>query len=127
MPSGSSDLGPKIGWIGGFLGASLWLLILAAVLLVHQDLRGGLWGLFLYGVCLVCVFGLRPWKHPQTRLWKLYTATLAPLLVAAAWFYWREYALSFSFSDLLSAAAIVSVLFLPVILHGHKTWDHLHG
>jgi len=127
MTSSSNDLGPKIGWIGGFLGASLWLAILAVIHLVNRDLRGGFLGLFLYLVCLVCIFGLRPWKHPQTRLWKLYTATLAPLLVAAAWFYWREYAPGFSFSDLFSAAAIVSILFLPVILHGHKTWNHLNG
>ena len=127
MPSASSDTGPKIGWIGGFLGASLWLVILAVVHLVNGDLRGGLLGLLLYLVCLVCLFSLRPWKYRHTRLWKLYTATLAPLLVAAGWFFWREYALDFSFSSILSAAALISILFLPVILHGHKTWNHLHG
>jgi hypothetical protein len=127
MPAFRNDLGPKIGWLGGFLGASLWLVILAAVHLVNRDLWGGLLGLFFYLVCLGCIFSLRPWKYPQTPLWKLYTATLAPLLVAAGWFYWREYPLNLSFSGILRAVSLLTVLFLPVILHGRKTWNHLQG
>jgi hypothetical protein len=127
MPSSNSDTGPKIGWIGGFLGASLWLLILSAVRLANQDLRGGLLGLVLYFACLGCIFGLRPWKFPHTRLWKLYTATLAPLLVAAGLFYWREMPLDLSLSGLFSVVSLLTVLFLPVFLHGRKTWAGLQG
>lgn len=127
MQSSSGDTGPKIGWVVGFLGASLWLITLAIVRLVNQDIWGGVLGLLLYLVCLVCIFSLRPWKHPQTRLWKLYTATMAPLLLAAGFFYWRENPIDFSLSGILGVVSLLFVLFLPVLLHGQKTWSNPQG
>ena len=118
--------GPKIGWFGGFLGASLWLIILSIVYLVNQDLWAGLLGLLFYLVCLTCIFFLRPWKYPQARLWKLYIGTMAPLLLAAAFFYWQEYPLDFSLSGMLNIFPILFVLFLPAWLHGKKTWNDFH-
>lgn len=125
MQSSACDMGPKIGWVGGFLGAGLWLLILSIARLVNRDLGGGLLGLLLYLVSLGCIFGLRPWKHPHTRLWKLYTGAMAPLLLAAGLFYWREQPLDFSLSGLLGVLMFLPLLFLPVWLHGRKTWDNL--
>jgi hypothetical protein len=125
MQSSTSDIGPKIGWVGGFLGASLWLIILAVVHLVNHDLWAGFLGLLLYLVCLGCIVSLRPWKHPRTRLWKLYTATITPLLLAAGLFYWREEPLDLSLSAILGVASVLFILFLPVWLHGHKTWSNL--
>jgi hypothetical protein len=124
MQTSTRDSGPKIGWVAGFLGGSLWLLILSIVHLVQQDLWGGLVGLIFYLGCLGGIFGLRPWKYPQTRLWKLYTATMAPLLLAAGFFYWRENLLDLSLSGILGVVSLILILFLPVILHGHKTWNH---
>lgn len=126
MPWYDGESGPKIGWIGGFLGGSLWLLLLSLVRLAQKDLVGGLLGLLMYLVCLGCLFALRPWKYPHTRLWKLYTATMAPLLVAAGLFCWREVPLEISLNGLAQVVSLVFLLFLPVLLHGHKTWEGLH-
>jgi hypothetical protein len=66
-----SRTGEKWGWIGGWLGSYIWILILSVVWLgqgkyVFATLGGG----FIL-VALTLAFLVAPWKHPDVAYWKL--------------------------------------------------------
>ena len=63
--------GEKIGWIGGWLGGFIWLGLLSAVWIVKNEIFNGTLGFVLFIVAIVLIFALAPWKHPNTKYWKL--------------------------------------------------------
>ena len=83
-----SRKGERIGWLGGWLGGFLWLCLLSILWLVQGKLVNGLagMGLFLVALCLIIVLG--PWKHPETRYWKLMLPIYLVFLAAVSLFVW---------------------------------------
>jgi len=63
--------GEQVGWIAGWLGGFLWLLILSVLWLVLGMITDGVLGLVLFAAAVAAIFTLAPWKHPETRYWKL--------------------------------------------------------
>jgi hypothetical protein len=63
--------GEKLGWVGGWVGAFLWVVGLSIFWLVQGRILEGLvlGGVFLLALALVLI--LAPWRHPYTRYWKL--------------------------------------------------------
>ena len=82
--------GEKLGWIGGWSGGFIWVVILSIVMLVQaKAMQGGL-GLALAGLAGILIIVTAPWKHPDTPYWKLMLPVyvmLAGCLVWAAWSY----------------------------------------
>lgn len=83
-----SRSGEKIGWIGGWLGGFIWLLILSVIWLLQGQISWALGGLSLVAAAVACIFGFAPWRHPTTRYWKLllpiYAVLFASVALAAA-------------------------------------------
>lgn len=63
--------GEKIGWIGGWFGSFVWLLVFAVLWLVRGRMVLGMVSLLLFCGSLGCIVRLVPWKYPTTPYWKL--------------------------------------------------------
>jgi hypothetical protein len=80
--------GEKIGWIGGWLGGFVWVIILAGVLLAQGKWTQGVSGLGVAGVAVAAIIWLAPWRHPKTAYWRLMLPLHIMLLVSAVWAIW---------------------------------------
>lgn len=81
--------GEKIGWIGGWLGGFIWLCLLSILWLVQGRIADGLLGLGLFVAAILAVLALTPWKHPETKYWKLMSPIYAVLAASVGLFIWR--------------------------------------
>jgi hypothetical protein len=63
--------GEKIGWIGGWLGGFLWLALLSVVWLFQHKISNGIIGIVVFIVTIIAITASAPWKHPNTKYWKL--------------------------------------------------------
>jgi len=116
--------GEKIGWTGGWLGSFLWLLILGTIWVIQGRTTAGLAGLALFLVGSTLIFLLSPWRHPQTRYWKLILPLSISLITAAALFIrlsggWRMNGL-----NPWQSALFLPLVLLPMLTLGRRTWQH---
>ena len=63
--------GEIIGWIGGWLGGFIWLGLLSVILLFQNRMRDGLIGIVIFAAAIITIIATAPWKHPNTKYWKL--------------------------------------------------------
>jgi hypothetical protein len=111
--------GEKWGWIGGFFGATCWILAVAFILLTQGEILQGLIGLVLYVAAVTVSVRCAPWRNPNTRYWKLMLGSLAtPLgsMVGGIWCFGDQT------SDLLFLLPVVTVL-IPVWQQRHRRWS----
>jgi uncharacterized membrane protein YhaH (DUF805 family) len=81
----STRAGEKAGWSVGWAGGFLWVGILAVVFLVQGNTLAGVGGLVLVAVAAAAIGAFAPWRHPDTRYWRLMLPLYALLGLAAAW------------------------------------------
>ena len=76
--------GEKIGWIGGWTGGFLWVLALAVLWAARGETlaAGGL--VVVFGLALVAIMTLTPWRRPHTPYWKLMLPIYGLLAVSVA-------------------------------------------
>ena len=111
----------KIGWIGGWLGGFIWLCLLSILLLVQGRIANGLLGLGLFAVAVLFILTLTPWKHPETRYWKLMLPIYAVLAASIGLYVWIAGGLDklgVSWWSLLW----LMVLFIPLGNVGTRRW-----
>ena len=63
--------GEKIGWICGWHGGFIWLGVLSVVWLFQNRINDGIIGIAIFIVASIAIITTAPWKHPNTRYWKL--------------------------------------------------------
>lgn len=80
--------GEKAGWIGGWAGGFIWILILAGLFFYRQEFRQGAMGIALTAVAVAAVLYYAPWRHPSTPYWKLMLAPYGLFFIAVAWAAW---------------------------------------
>jgi hypothetical protein len=80
--------GEKAGWIGGWAGSFIWILILAGLFFYRQKFAQGVVGIALTGAAVVAVLYCAPWRHPSTSYWKLMLAPYGLFFIAVAWAVW---------------------------------------
>jgi hypothetical protein len=113
--------GEKIGWIGGWCGAFLWVLVMSIVLLAKGRLSPAVLGMVIVAVAAILVFTLAPWKHPTVRYRNLIAPLYVPLGISIFWCAW-------SFGGLHQAgigpwsAFLILPLLLPLITTGNHRW-----
>jgi hypothetical protein len=64
--------GEKIGWIGGWIGAFIWLLVLAIIWFVRGETQHGAVAMGFFFVAMVVANLIVPWRYPYTKYWKLF-------------------------------------------------------
>jgi hypothetical protein len=115
--------GEKLGWIGGWIGAFLWVAVLSVIFLVQGKTTAGAAGLALAAVAAMLVRFFSPWRHPRTAYWKL---LLPPYAAVAAAIVWA--ALSFGVDALREegmspwSLALVVPMLLPIMTGGRRRW-----
>ena len=113
--------GEKVGWIGGWLAAMLGLPVLSVLWLVLGRLLDGLAGLGLFGLGVLWMFVLAPWKRPETKYWKLMLPMLLFLLCSIVICIWLHGGLgSAGFS--WSSVALLPVIIVPFAIMGGRRW-----
>ncbi len=81
----TSRKGEKAGWIGGWTGGFLWVLLLAGFWAVQGRMAEGFTGLLLAGTAVVVVLSTAPWRHPDQPYWKLMLPVYFLLGICVLW------------------------------------------
>lgn len=76
--------GEKLGWVLGWTGGFLWIQVLSIVWIVQGHFAHGAAGTLLFGSAIVLIRQCAPWKHPDTRYWKLMAPLYGTMLLAVA-------------------------------------------
>jgi hypothetical protein len=115
--------GEKIGWIGGWTGAFLWVAVLAIVFICRGGAAEGAIGLGVALAAGAIVGFFAPWRWPRTPYWKLMLPAYAALAAAIAWTI-HSFGLAAlraeGGSPWLFAAAVP--LLLPLATTGRRRW-----
>lgn len=113
--------GEKVGWIGGWIGASLWMPLLAGGLALKQGPGWvvGLLGLFSLAA-LVATFRLAPWRHPDVPMWRLMLPGYGLLLGGATLLLATHKGLSTR--QVLTLLPTVLPLLMPLLFIGRRRW-----
>lgn len=114
--------GEKVGWIGGWLGGFVWLLLLVGVWLYQQKTTEALVGLLLLVLGVAAVVFLAPWRHPQTRQWKLLLPIYIVLFLAVVWAvraYGGLQAMGLNWWSVFWAMPLL----IPFFTLGQRTWN----
>ena len=118
-----SRTGEKWGWIGGWIGSTLWIFALSIVWLFQGKTFHGVLGVVLFLLAMVLMLSIAPWRLPKTRYWKLMLPLFACLGLSVI----------LALDAFLPGSGWESVpwyswfwilfLVLPVIQIGNRTWE----
>lgn len=75
--------GQRLGWYGGLLGGSLWMVAPVVAGFASGHAWFGSVALVAAVAVVAMVFALAPWRHPAVRFWKLILPIVAVQLVVA--------------------------------------------
>ncbi len=113
--------GEKIGWIGGWSGGFIWLLILSIIWMVKHQMLFGILGLLLVALAEGCIVMLAPWRYPKTPYWKLFLPIYLVLAAAVGLAIWAG---DFSGTGLgWSSLFILMPVLVPFVTAGNRRWD----
>jgi hypothetical protein len=114
--------GEKFGWIGGWLGGFIWVVILSIIFLVQGRAINGVIGLALFCVAVVTILAAAPWRHPDTRYWKLLIPVYVVFFTAIAWMVWSSLDLDSLGLNWWNSFVILPIL-LPFWTAGRRRWS----
>jgi hypothetical protein len=80
--------GEKLGWILGWGGSFLWVLILAVVYLTKGAPPPSLLGFALVATAAVFIYVFAPWRHPTRPYWMLLAPIYSLFFLSIAWASW---------------------------------------
>lgn len=80
--------GEKLGWIGGWAGGFIWVLVLSMLFLYQHKFEQAVLGLILNALALAAIYGFAPWRHPLTPYWKLMLVPYALFFISFLWAAW---------------------------------------
>ncbi|CAG1771136.1 hypothetical protein BAC3_01584 [uncultured bacterium] len=122
----NSRVGEKLGWIGGGLGAILWIGVIAIVLLAESNYDGGVTGIVLVAMGMFAVFYITPWRYPEVKYRMLLIPIYSILLLSIVW----AFVFLFDSQNSQSNPWIIFVLLpmvlgllSPVITIGKRKWS----
>jgi hypothetical protein len=116
--------GEKLGWIGGWIGAFLWVAILSIIFIVQGRPLAGAAGLLIVAAAAALVLLFAPWRHPRTAYWKLLLPAYAAVAASIAWA-----VVGFGVDALREegtspwAFGLVVQMLLPFLNAGGRRWD----
>ncbi len=118
----ASRTGEKIGWIGGWLGAFFWVIILTVIFLVQDKWAEGFLGLLLLGLAAIFIVIFAPWRRSSTPFWKLMTPSYVILFGSLLWAIWAFGGIKNSGLSWWNLLFLLPLL-IPLVGMGAKTWD----
>lgn len=113
--------GEKIGWLVGWTGGFAWLAILSVLWLFQGKTLHAAAGIGSVMIGGMLVLSLAPWKHPETKYWKLMLPLYGVLMGAVAVVIRLEGGIERLGLGGWSLMACLP-LFLPFLTAGGRTW-----
>ncbi|NIS82601.1 MAG: hypothetical protein GTO14_20915 [Anaerolineales bacterium] len=111
----------KRGWILGWFGGFLWVLILAIVRLARGDFLPALVGSALVMAAAAVILASSPWRHPTRHYWRLMLPIYLLLFLSVAWLVWSAGGASELGLNTWSLFLLLPLL-LPLYLAGKRRW-----
>lgn len=116
--------GEKIGWIGGWIRGFIWLGLLSVIWLFQNKISNGIIGIVIFTVAVIAIIATAPWKHSNTKYWKL----MIPIYLL----FFISIALCIYLYDGLESIGLKWTAFLwvipcliPFITTGSRTWNYV--
>jgi len=113
--------GEKIGWTGGWIGGFIWTLVFAIILLFQGRVIYGVTAFVLFFLAIISIVKFSPWKHPDTKYWKLMVPIYSTFLISVIFI---VYVLD-GFDDLSKIQHGLWILpcLSPIFILGNKKWN----
>ena len=80
--------GEKLGWLGGWTGGFLWLLVFVILRFAQGYFIQAFIALGIFALAMTFVFVFAPWRWPSTRYYLLMPPPFAVFLGAVCWVVW---------------------------------------
>lgn len=113
----------KIGWIVGWLGGFIWVLILSIIFFVQGKIMHAWLGLLVTCIAIVVILFFSPWRHPRV----LYRLLMAPIyslfFMAVAWGVWALGDIRLLGINSWWAILILLPILTPFWTVGNRRWD----
>jgi hypothetical protein len=113
--------GEKIGWIVGWHGGFIWLCLLSGVLLFRNGIADGIIGIAIFVVASAVIIVTAPWKHPNTKYWKLMLPVYLLFFVSIAFYIYSYYGLDGTGLSWTAFFWVIPCL-IPIATAGGRTW-----
>ena len=117
----ANRLGEKAGWIGGWSGGFLWVLLLSVMWLAQGRFIEGVAGLLLVALAGLLIIATAPWRHPKVPYWKLMSPIYLLLVISCAWAIWA-FGGKKDLGELLLSTWFLLLLF-PLGVVGRRRWS----
>ena len=113
----------KLGWVGGWLGGFIWVLILSMVFFFQGKMLQAGMGLLITCVACAAILGCSPWRYPLTTYRLLMVPIYILFFVAVGWGVWslgdpRQMGINSWWSVFL----LLPIL-LPLWIVGDRRWE----
>jgi hypothetical protein len=117
----SERKGEKRGWILGWFGGFIWVLILSAVSLVKGDLLSALLGGALVLTAAIVILVFSPWRYPTQPYWRLMLPLYLLFFLSVVWLVWNAGGTAELGLSAWSLFLLLPLL-LPLYLVGGRRW-----
>ncbi len=114
--------GEKIGWVGGWIGAFIWVAILSILFFYQEKLLQGVLGFALTAMALSSIGFLTPWRFPETPYWKLMLVPYSFFLLSFLWAFWAFGGCEASGLAWWNFSWVLALL-VPFIILGKRKWS----
>jgi len=114
--------GEKIGWIGGWSGGFTWLGLLSIVWLFQNRTGSGMIGTAVFVVAIITITATAPWKHPDTKYWKLMLPIYLLFFISIALCIYLYGGLE-SIGLKWTALSWIIPCLIPFVTIGSRTWN----
>ena len=116
--------GEKIGWIGGWIGAFVWLGLLSAIWLFQNKISEGMIGLSVFTVAIIVISMTAPWNHPNTKYWKLMLPIYSLFFCSIVLYIYLSGGLEILGLKWTSIFLVIPGL-IPLKTAGNRTWNSI--
>lgn len=112
----------KVGWLVGWSGGFLWVVILAIVFAVQARFTEAIAAGAIAAIAFGLVFATAPWRHPRTHYWKLMLPLYAMLVLSVLVLLWAFGSFEAAGSNYWSFFWLLPAL-TPFWTIGGRTWE----
>ena len=113
----------RIGWIGGWLGGFIWVLILSVMFFIQGKAMQAWIGLLITGGALAITLFFSPWRHPRVLYRLLMTPIYLLFFVAIVWGVWALGDLRLMGINSWWVILILLPVLMPFLTVGKRRWD----
>ena len=114
----------KIGWIGGWSGGFVWVLISSIVVHARGQVAGAAIGFLIVVLAGLAIAMAAPWRHPRTRYRLLMTPIYLLFVASIGWGLWVwDGPRNMGFASGWSLLVLLPTL-MPLWLIGNRRWEN---